>query len=140
MNVFEPLVRLALSSLIKSGTANLAVPVRRAGIKASAAIVVAIFVSAAIGCVTAAIWMLVIPLWGSVGAALVAAAWLFLIGVVVFVSAVFVLQNPGAIPMTRPASQLPIAEANQLLKDNKGGVILLALLAGMLTANGQRRH
>ena len=65
MNVFEALFHLALGTLVKSGTANLAVPMRRAGIKAGAAIVAAIFTVGAMGCVTAALWMLVTPIWGS---------------------------------------------------------------------------
>jgi hypothetical protein len=139
MNVLESIVRLALSSLIKSGAANLAVPVRRAGIQTGAAIVVAIFAIGAMGCVTTALWLLVTPILGSVGAALVAATWLLLIGVVVLVSTALMLRNQNSNPAARHSGQLPIAQANQLLKDNKGSAILLAVLAGMLTANNQRK-
>ena len=140
MNVLESIVRLALSGLIKSGTANLAVPVRRAGIQAGAVIVVAIFAIGAMGCVTAALWLLVTPILGSVGAALVAATWLLLIGVVVLVSTALMLRNQNSNPAARHSGQLPIAQANQLLRDNKGSAILLAVLAGMLTANNQRKN
>lgn len=128
-----------LISAARSGASNLAVPVRYSFIKASAIFAAGLFFSAAIGCLTSAIWLFSIPYWGQPNAALIAGAFLFLVGIAVLGIGSLVLKQVARPLAVRQTDQVPLL-VNQIVKDQKGALLLAALVAGMVVSENQRKR
>ncbi len=128
-----------LISAARNGAANMVAPVRYGAIKACASISAALFFLAAIGCVTAAIWIYAIPYWGEAGAALLAGGFLFLVGMTVLGVGSIVLKQPVRPNGIRQTEQIPPI-LNQAFKDQKGAMLLAALVAGMVASESQRKR
>jgi hypothetical protein len=128
-----------LISAVRNGATNVAAPVRYGILKASASFMAGLFFLAAIGCVTAAIWIYAIPYWGEPSAALIAGIFLFVIGIVVLGISSLVIK-PHVTPVTiHQTEQLPLM-LNQVFKDQKGTLLLAALIAGMVASEKQRKR
>ena len=125
-----------LNALAKNGVAKIAAPVRNSAIKAGAAIFAGLLALAAIGCVTTAIWIFAVPYLGAAGAALIAAAYLLLAGLGVIGIAAWAASKPVA---ANPATQTPLI-MNQLFVEQKGTLLMAALVAGMMAAESQRKR
>ncbi len=132
-------IRNMLISAVRGGAANIAAPVRYAVIKASAWFVAGLFFLAAVGCVTAAIWIYTIPFWGEPSAALIAGGFLFLIGMIVLGTSSLMLKKQVRHVVVRQTDQAPLM-MNQILKDQKNSILLAALIAGMVVSESQRKR
>jgi hypothetical protein len=120
------------------------VAARRMTIGAWCVALATVFGAASVGCAVAALWVLVLPEVGPVGAPLVAAGALLLLCLPLLVIARSVLRRR---PPPPPAPALPdaavpallIAEASRLMEENKGAALLAALLAGATAGNLNRK-
>lgn len=128
-----------LSSYIRSGVATVAAPVRHGAIKAGAAVVAGLLVMAAIGCVAAAIWIYSVPYQGAAGAALIAAAFLLCAGLAVVGIASLAVRREAPPIVINSTQQVPLI-INQLVKEQKGTLLVAALVAGMMAAENQRKR
>jgi hypothetical protein len=132
-------IRNMLISAFRGGAANIAAPVRYGIIKASASFVAGLFFLAAVGCLTAAIWIYTIPLWGGPGAALIAGGFLFLIGMIVLGIGSLMLKKQVRPVFVRHTDQVPLM-MNRIFKDQKNSILLAALVAGMVVSESQRKR
>lgn len=93
---------------------------------------------AAVACGLAALWIYVQPHMGAVGAPLVVGGVL-----VALCLAMLMLVRYGLTPRqaSKPATGAPallLADVTRLVKDNKGPVLMAALLAGLLAGRGEK--
>ena len=128
-----------LSSFVRSGAANMAAPIRHGAIKAAAAIFAGFLALAAMCTVAFAIWVYAIPYTGAAGAALIAAAYLLFAGLVVIGIAAWAVGNEVKPVTANSTQQIPLI-MNQLIKEQKGTLLLAALVAGMMAAENQRKR
>ena len=128
-----------LSSFVRSGAANMAAPVRHGAIKAAAAVFAGLLALAAMGTVAFAIWIFAMPYTGAASAALIAAAYLLLAGLVVIGIAAWAIQPEVKPIAANPAQQIPLV-MNQFIKEQSGALLVAALVAGMMAADNQRKH
>ena len=126
--------------LVNSSAAVLAVPARRVAIKTTAGILTSVFLLAAVGCAAAALWISAIPQLGHAGAAAAVSGLFVLLSVLVIAIAAWLLRGTKPSRVLPPSQTLPLVEASQLFRYNKGAVIVGAIVAGMLVAEGRRRH
>lgn len=128
-----------LSSCVRTGAANITAPVRQGAIKAGAALFAGLLAIAAFGCVTAAIWIFAVPYVGLAGGALIAAAYLLFAGLAVVGMVAWIIQKQTRPIAPNPAEQIsPII--NQLFKEQKGTLLVAALVAGIMAADNQRKR
>ena len=128
-----------LSSFVRSGAANMAAPVRHGAIKAAAAIFAGLLALAAMATVAFSTWIFAMPYTGAAGAALVAAAYLLLAGLAVIGIAAWTIGNEMKPVAANPTQQIPLI-MNQFIKEQKGTLLVAALLAGMMAAENQRKR
>ena len=128
-----------LNGLASNGAAKMAAPIRQVAIKTAAALLVGFLVLAGIGCVTAAIWIFAVPYLGEAGAALIAAAYLLLAGLIVMGIAALVLKNRAKPVAANPVQQIPLI-MNQFFSEQKGTLLMAALVAGVMAAESQRKR
>lgn len=117
---------------------------RRMTAAAWCAILATAFATASAGCGIAALWVLVLPKAGPVGAPLIAAAALLLLCLALLATIRFILRRrPAPVPAAAvPDAAVPallIAEASRLLDENKGAALLAALLAGATAGSIHRK-
>jgi len=95
---------------------------------------------AAFTCASVALWIVLVPYLGSVAATLVIAAVLLAACLAMVLLARNALR-PKSNPMPSAASQFPteqlLAQGSQLVKEHKGAMLLAALVAGMVAADGK---
>ena len=128
-----------LGLCVRSGAANIAVPIRREAIKAGVALIAVLLALASVGCVAAAIWMFAVPYVGSAGAALISAACLSFAGLLTIGISVLVLKKETKPVFGNLAAQTPLI-MNQLFAEQKGALFVAALVAGMMAAESQRKR
>jgi O-antigen/teichoic acid export membrane protein len=93
---------------------------------------------AALGCLLAALWIYARPHVGAVGAPLVVAGVLLAIGLAVLGLMRHKLKRRPPPPPAGDALASLLAEATRLLKEHKGSVLTVALLAGFVAGrNGK---
>ena len=126
--------------LVSSSAAALAVPARRAAIRTTAGIFTSVFAMAAVGCAAAALWIFEIPQLGHAGAAAAVSGLFVLLGVLVIAIAAWLLSGTKPSRLLPSSQTLPLVEASQLFRDNKSAVIVGAIVAGMIVAEGRRRQ
>jgi len=135
------LIRLVVVTLAEAGGArNLGAAAVRISAAVLCAVSIIVFATAAIGCAVAALWIFAMPYVGSFGAPLVAAGALFAVCLVLALAARRLLRRK------RPASgsifepEALIGGVTRLFKEHKGSILLAALIAGTVAANGTRRQ
>ena len=94
---------------------------------------------AAGGCAVAALWLFAIPYVGAAGAPLVAAGGLLVFCVVLMAVARGIVRYNRRAPSSTAAPGLQLGEAIRLFSENKGTVLLAALVAGLVAGNSGRR-
>ena len=97
---------------------------------AAATLAGASFGFAAIACALVALWLGILPQVGPVGAPLVVAGVLLFMCVVLFAVVRYELK-PRPQPAAPSVPAVLIADATRLINENKGSVLLAALLAGL---------
>jgi hypothetical protein len=135
------LIKLAVSALLATGgISHLQATVTRLVVVATCAVLAAVMMLGALGCLAAALWISTLPSLGPVGAPLVVAA-AFLILTLILVAVACRIRRPGRRKAaTAPAAASSLApEIARILRDHKGTVLLAAALAGMFAANGRRK-
>jgi hypothetical protein len=134
------LMKLATWALIESGRAGSA---RAATIRMTAAALcaglAAVLVLAAFGCAATALWILVLPALGPVGAPLVVAASLSIVTLILATAGWLIVRRSRPRPDVVAAPEFLLSEATRLFSEHKGAVLLAALVAGMAVANGSRK-
>ena len=109
---------------------------REAGVRAliggATILLAAILVLAALGCAMTALWLYLLPLTGAIGTPLIVAGVLLGLGGLVLLLPRLVgkRRRPAQAP-AGPTPEMLIAEASRLIRDNKGPVLLSALLIGL---------
>jgi hypothetical protein len=99
----------------------------------------AVLTLAMLGCLTAALWIFALPSLGAAGAPLVAAGALSAV-IVSLVTAAWLITHQGwRRPANAAAPHFLLSEATRLFNDNKGSMLLAAVVAGMAAANGGGR-
>lgn len=134
-------MQLAAAKLMRNAVIGIGVPVRRVGIRTATGIFAIFLALGSVGCTTAAIWIFTIPRLGQAGAALAAAAFLLVFGLVVLVSVNLYLRNSYnkvQLPAANQLSQLQLADLNRMFKENKSSVLVATLIAGFFA--GERQH
>jgi hypothetical protein len=97
-----------------------------------------------LGCISAALWLSVLPSLGPVGAPLIVAGFLALLALILAAAGWLILRPKrrraaAAATSAALAPQMLMAEAARLFKEHKGAVMLAAVIAGMAAANGKRK-
>jgi hypothetical protein len=93
---------------------------------------------AALACVLVALWIYVLPRVGAVGAPLVIAGALVLVGLAVLALLRYAPTRHPPPPAASVAPSLLLAEATHLLKTHKTAVLAGVLLAGLLAGRSDR--
>jgi hypothetical protein len=134
------LIKLATWALIESGRAGSA---RAATIRMTAAALcaglAAVLVLAAFGCAATALWIVVLPSLGPVGAPLVVAAGLSIVTLILAMTGWQIVRHSRQRADVAAAPEFLLSEATRLFSEHKGAVLLAALVAGMAVANGSRK-
>lgn len=133
-------LKIAMSSLARAGSAQIAAPARSLAIQACAVVITSIFMLASAGCATTALWIFTVPKLGEVGAALVSAGSLLLIGVLVILISQWIVRKERRKAVIPQLPLMPFAEANKLYAKNKGAALMVALVAGMLVAEKRNQR
>jgi hypothetical protein len=94
---------------------------------------------AAGGCAAVALWLWAIPHVGPVGAPLVAAGGLLVFCVVLMIVARAIVYRRRRVAGAKPASGLRLEEVLRLFSENKGAVLMAALVAGLVAGNSGRK-
>ena len=132
----DALMRGAATAFAEGMSAGgVGVAARRMTVAAWCVALATVLGTASVGCAVTALWVLVLPEVGPVGAPLIAAAVLLLLCLPLIAIARSVLRRrlpPPAAPALPDAAvpALLIAEASRLMEENKGAALLAALLAG----------
>ena len=136
----DGLLRLATVAAAASGKAG---SIGRATGRMTAATLcaslAAVSALAAGGCAAAALWLFAIPHVGAAGAPLVAAGGLLAFGGVLVVVARGILRYRRATPRSSAAPGLRLEDALRLFSENKGTLLLAALVAGLVAGNSGRK-
>jgi hypothetical protein len=100
-------------------------------------VLAAIFGLGAVACLSAAIWLFLIPHAGVVGAPLIVAAILAVAAMVMMVLPRLTVgrRQQASQPVLDPAM---LAEVSKTLKDHKGSLLLMALFAGLVLGGTKR--
>jgi hypothetical protein len=136
----DGLLRLATIAAAASGKAGgVGRAIGRVTAATLCASLAAVSVIAAGGCAAAALWLFAIPHVGAAGAPLVAAAGLLVFCVVLMVVARGILRYRRSASRSTAASGSRLEAALRLFSENKGTVLLAALVAGLVAGNSGRR-
>jgi hypothetical protein len=134
------LIKLATWALIESGKAGSA---RAATVRMTAAVfclgLAVLLALAAFGCVATALWIVMLPSLGPVGAPLVVATGLSIVTLILGMTGWLVLHRSRQGSTIAIAPEFLLSEAARLFREHKGAVLLAALVAGMAAANGGRK-
>jgi hypothetical protein len=137
----DGMLRLAATAAAAFGSAGSIGPTRgrmtAAAVCASLAGVSAI---AAGGCTAVALWRYAIPYVGAVGAPLVAAGGLLVLGLVFMTAARSILHYGRRALRATAAPALRLEDTLRVFRDNKGMVLLAALVAGLAAGNSSRKR
>jgi hypothetical protein len=137
----DGVLRLATMAAAASGKAgSVGKATGRMTAAALCASLAAVSVIAAGGCAAAALWLYAIPHVGAAGAPLVAAGGLLVFCVVLMVVARGILHYRRRASSSMPAPGLPLEEALRLFSENKGTMLLAALVAGLVAGNSGRKQ
>jgi hypothetical protein len=137
----DGLLRLATMAAAVSGkTGSIVGTTSRMTAAAVCASLAAVSVIAAGGCAAAALWLFAIPHVGAAGAPLVAAGGLLVFCVVLMAVARGVLRYRRRAPSSTAAPELPLGEVLRFFSENKGAVLLAALVAGLAAGNSGRKR
>lgn len=137
---FDSLLRLAAMAATAAGrTGSNGTTPGRMTAAALCASLAAISAIAAGGCAAVALWLFALPHVGTAGAPLVAAGGLLIFCVVLMTVARGLLhyRRRAASPTAAPGLQL--GEALRLFSENKGAVLLAALVAGLVAGSSNRK-
>ena len=133
------LIRLAVMALVKTGgSRNIAAAAARISAAALCAISIVVLATAAIACTVAALWIYALPYVGTAGAPLVAAGALLATCLVLALAVQRLLERKRAALRSPMDPETLLAEAGRLFKEHKGSILLAALIAGAIAANGRR--
>jgi len=136
----EGLLRLATMAAAAFGKAgSIGRTTGRITAAALCASLAAVSVIAAGGCAAAALWLYAIPHVGAAGAPLVAAGGLLVFCVVLMIVARGILHYRRRASRSMPAPGLLLEEALRLFSENKGALLLAALVAGLAAGNSGRK-
>lgn len=136
----EGLLRLATMAAAASGkTGSIGRTTGRMTAAALCASLAAVSAIAAGGCAAVALWLWAIPQVGPVGAPLVAAGGLLIFCAVLMIVALGIVHRRRRVAGSMPASGLRLEEAVRLFNENKGTVLLAALVAGLAAGNSGRK-
>jgi hypothetical protein len=125
-------------AIVQLGASRAAAAARRISVMALGGAFAVVAAMGTIGCLVAALWIFALPSFGQGGAALVAAGALFLLSLVLFA---LVLRFGRGRQRPRPSghgSQIPAADIARLLRENKGAVLLAAVVAGLAAGHAHR--
>jgi len=125
------LLRLALSAAGPAMAQRSGRAAERLACVAACALVAAGCGIAAVACGLAALWIYLLPHVGSVGAPLVIAGVLVVMGLGVLAVMRYGLKRPAP-PAARITPALLQADATRLFKEHKGSVLVAAVLAGLV--------
>jgi hypothetical protein len=137
----DGLLRLATMAAAASGnTRSIGRTTGRMTAAALCASLGAVSAIAAGGCAAVALWLFAIPYVGAAGAPLVAAGGLLVFCVVLMIVARGILHYHRRAPSSAAAPGLRLEDVLRLFSENKGTVLLAALVAGLAAGNsGQKR-
>jgi hypothetical protein len=124
----------------RTGAADMAASARRSAIISLIAIVAAVLAAASIGCGLAALWIFSVPRLGPSGAALGAAGCLLVVCLAVLGLGLFILKRHRR---PRPSVALPeslLAEAARIFVNDKGTMLVAALVAGLVAGYDSRKQ
>ena len=134
------LVKLATWALVEArGAGRVRAAAIRMGMLAACAAFAAILALGALGCAAAALWSFALPSLGPVGAPLVVAAALLVVAAIVVATTWLATRDRRTKPAPAAGPPLLMAEATRLFNGHKGVVLLAAVVAGMVAANGGRK-
>jgi hypothetical protein len=130
--MIEAVARLAVMALAQTGITRAIAPsatrLTAAGLCGLAA---AILATACLGCASAALWVWGIPRLGSAGAPLMVASVLLIACFAVLAWMRHILRTRPVPSVVNPAPAVLLTEAKRLFADQKGGVLMAALIAGL---------
>ena len=136
----DGLLRLATVAAAASGNAgSIGRTTGRMTAATLCASLAAVSALAAGGCAAAALWLFAIPHVGAAGAPLVAAGGLLVFGGVLIVVARGILRYRRSAPRSTAVPGLRLEDALRLFSENKGTVLLAALVAGLVAGNSGRK-
>jgi hypothetical protein len=136
----DGMLRLATMAAAASGkTDSIGRTTGRMTAAALCASLAAVSAIAAGGCAAVALWLWAIPHVGPVGAPLVAAGGLLVFCAVLMIVAREIVHRRRRAAGSVPASGLRLDEAVRLFNENKGTVLLAALVAGLVAGNSGRK-
>ena len=129
------LIKLAAWALIESGksggrraaTGRMTVAALCAGLGAALGLAV-------LGCAAVALWNYALPSLGPVGAPLIVAAALLVVGLILALASWRILCRRQPAPGDGVAPELLLSEAGRLFGEHKGAMLVAALIAGMAAA------
>jgi hypothetical protein len=136
----DGMLRLATMAATAAGkTGDIGRTTGRMTAAALCASLAAVSAIAAGGCAAVALWLWAIPHVGPVGAPLVAAGGLLVFCAVLMIVARGIVQRRRRAAAAMPASGLRLDELLRLFNENKGTVLLAALVAGLAAGNSGRK-
>lgn len=94
---------------------------------------------AAVGLGLLALWFLLLPRVGPAGAALILAGVLAVLCLILLVLAWSILRQDRREPAAAQDPDVPLLAVTQLFHEQKGGLLLAALIAGLGAGAGSRR-
>ena len=136
----DGMMRLATMAAAAAGkTGSIGRTTGRMTAAALCASLAAVSAIAAGGCAAVALWLWAIPHVGPVGAPLVAAGGLLVFCAVLMIVARGIVHHRRRVASSMPASGLRLEELLRLFSENKGTVLLAALVAGLVAGNSGRK-
>jgi hypothetical protein len=137
----DGVLRLATMAAAASGkTGSIGAKTGRMTAAALCASLAAVSAIAAGGCAAAALWLYAIPHVGAAGAPLVAAGGLLIFCVVLMIVARGILHYRRRAYSSAAVPGLQLEEVLRLFSENKGTVLLAALVAGLAAGNSGRKR
>lgn len=137
----DGLLRLATMAAAASGKAgSFGRTTGRMTAAALCASLAAVSAIAAGGCAAVALWLFAIPYVGAAGAPLVAAGGLLVFCVGLMTVARGIVHYSRRAPRSTATPGLRLEDALRLFSENKGTMLLAALVAGLAAGNGGRKQ
>jgi protein-S-isoprenylcysteine O-methyltransferase Ste14 len=137
----ELLLRLVMMALGRSGISErIAAASYRAALAGLFLALGGLALFAALVCAGVGVWLFAASQIGSVGASVVVAGTLLVVGLILMITAWYVVRRKPAQPPTQAAtSSKLLQEATELFKTHKQTMLLAALIAGIVVETTQRR-
>ena len=139
------IVKMALSALLQGTLASrTADAAGRLAIPILCGMVGMLFAIAAIGCLAAALWLLVLPSVGPVWAPIICAGAFLAVGGIVVLSGLMISRRMKARsrpPLSSLGDAIPdglLGDIGDMLKRNQGSLLAAALVAGFIAATRRR--